>query len=135
MIVLRKAALATHIKEQEYGVSGMIKFSYFDSCLGVASLLSNSEYIIGIHLVLFRAEDNNWIDQSDIGAIENVLLRHNYLKTSLSLFGNLTEWNAYVPNFMVLLKRLGTFPEVYNPTGSGYYMVNKKRGSLNIVKS
>jgi hypothetical protein len=110
MYTLSRAASPFGIKEQEYGISKWIKFTFFDSCLGVVSRLDDPDMIIGIHLVLTN-QDNQLITPEDVTEVGSVLRRFNYRRKGLLLMGQLDVWEDNFPQVFQRLRQLGNNPE------------------------
>lgn len=110
MYSLTRAASPFGIEEQEFGISKWIKFTRFDSCIGVVSRLRDPDQIIGIHMVLAN-KANELILPQDIASVEAVLKQFGYQRQHLLLMGQLDVWEDNFPAVFDRLRQLGTNPE------------------------
>ena len=131
MYTLTQSASPFGIAEQQYGISKWIKFTYFDSCIGIVSRLNDPDRIIGIHLVLV-SDRNEYIAPEDIGEIRSLLRKVGYLRRTLLPMGQLDVWEDNLPHVYQQLRRLGTNPEE-RQLPQGRYGARCERGRITVT--
>jgi hypothetical protein len=131
MYPLNRAASPFGIAEQEYGISKWIKFTPFDSCIGVVSRLDDPDMIIGIHLVLANKE-NQLITPEDIGEVESVLRKHRYRRQGLLLMGQVDVWEDNFPWVFERLRGLGSNTET-RQLARGRYGAKCQMGRIHVT--
>lgn len=115
---LKKADSPVAIKEREYAVGNLIKFSKFTSCIGIIALVQ-PQGMIGIHLVL-QDDGDAPISEAVVHAVKSELETWKYLRTSMIILGQISVWKKSAPKILDDLRALGLHVEEY-PLGDGVY--------------
>lgn len=122
-----------NIRECQFALNdGQIRFTPFDSCIGVVGLVKDAQIVIGIHLVLIS--EGEQFDQDVIGQIMNILTNNNVDLNTTKIVGQIEGiWDALVA-YGELTDTLGIpMGEPANPPGIGNRQIQtEQQGTVTV---
>ena len=99
------------IAEQQWQIGNPIKFTKFDSCIGVVAALPDEKMIIGIHLVLIPKGKTAVMSPGDVGMVGAVLTRKGYRRENpLVIAGQVSTWTSQASKTLAALSALALDP-------------------------
>jgi hypothetical protein len=92
---LNQAPDVMNIAECQYGVSEVIQFTKFTSCIGVFAKVKNETKVIGIHLVMVNDASDEFTEKS-VKEVVRVLNEQDYDAAKVIIIGRIDYWKTSV---------------------------------------
>lgn len=110
---LTQTMMTDHIAELQWGSAPEVKFTYFDSCLGL--LGRDGSDIIGAHLVMAKQD---FFDDEAAALAASVVLSCS----EVAVIGNVQLWESSVPGpFQIMARLIGRAWRPMTDRGRGTY--------------